>query len=378
MPKWNSKENAMTINRRKVLKLASASTLLAMPFVQRAKAEDAILNVFNWADYIGETTIEDFQKASGLAVTYDTYSSTDEMQAKMLAGSSGYDVVVMNGLALQRFVKSGIYAKIEKSQLPSIGNLDPAILEIADGMNPDGQYGVPYMWGSVGMTYNLDMVKERLPNADLESLDTLLKPENAEKLADCGISILDEPTDVIPLVLNYLGRPHNSYTPEDMQAAIDAFKAVRKNIRTFDSTNYLNAIPNKELCAINNWSGDYSTAKTRAKEAGVDINLGYFVPKTGSPAWVDFLCIPVDSTRQANAHKFIEFLLQPEVIAKCSDFTNYANANLPSKKFINPDVLANPAVYPNAEVMKRLYTLKPLSEEDERALNAAFTTIKSG
>lgn len=189
----------MTINRRKVLKLASASTLLAMPFVQRAKAEDAILNVFNWADYIGETTIEDFQKSSGLTVTYDTYSSTDEMQAKMLAGSSGYDAVVMNGLSLQRFVKSGIYAKLDKSMLPSIGNLDPAILEIADGMNPDGQYGIPYMWGSVGMTYNLDMVKERLPNADLESLDTLLKPENAEKLADCGISILDEPTDVIPM-----------------------------------------------------------------------------------------------------------------------------------------------------------------------------------
>ena len=367
----------MTINRRKILKLAGASSLLAMPFVQRAKAEDAILNVFNWADYIGETTIEDFQKASGLKVTYDTYSSTDEMQAKMLAGSTGYDAVVMNGLALQRFVKSGIYAKLDKSLLPSIGNLDPAILKIAEGMNPGGEYGVPYMWGSVGMTYNLDMVKERLPNADLESLDVLFKPDNAKKLADCGISILDEPTDVIPLVLNYLGRPHDSYTPEDMQAAIDAFKPIRKDIRTFDSTNYLNAIPNKELCAINNWSGDYSTSKTRAKEAGVDINLGYFVPKTGSPAWVDFLCIPVDSTRKANAHKFIEYLLQPEVIAKCSDFTNYANANLPAKKFVKPDVLSNPAIYPTDEVMKRLYTLKPLSEEDERALGAAFMTIKS-
>ena len=368
----------MKINRRNALKLASSSVLIAMPFVHRAKADDAILNVYNWADYIGETTIEDFQKASGLAVTYDTYSSTDEMQAKMLAGSTGYDVVVMNGLTLQRFVKANIYAKIDKSLLPSIGNLDPEVMKIAEGMNPGGEYGVPYMWGSVGVTYNLDMVKERLPNADLESLDTLLKPENAEKLADCGISILDEPTDVIPLVLNYLGRPHDSYTPEDMQAVIDTFKPVRKNVRTFDSTNYLNAIPNKELCAINNWSGDYATAKTRAKEAGVEINLGYFVPKTGAPAWIDFFCIPADSKRQANSHKFLEYLLQPEVIAKCSDFTNYANANLPSKKFISPEVLANPAVYPDEAVMKRLYTLKPFSEEDERALNAAFQTIKSG
>ncbi len=368
----------MNLNRRHALKLAGSSALLAMPFVQRARAEDAVLNIYNWADYIGETTIDDFQKLTNIKVTYDTYSSTDEMQAKLLAGSSGYDVVTMAGLSLQRFVKANIYTKLDKSKLKSIGNLDPKVLKIAEGFDPGGNYGIPYMWGSVGFTYNLDMVKQRLPNADLDSMDVLMKPENASKLADCGISILDEPTDVMPLIMDYLGKPHDDYKPEDIKAAVDAFKKIRKYVRAFDSTNYLNLIPNKELCVINNWSGDYSTAKARAKDAGVDINLGYFVPKTGAPAWIDFMCIPQDSANKGNAHKFLEYILQPEVIAKCTNLTNYANANLPAAKFVSPDVLSNPAVYPDEKTMSRLYTLKPLTEDQDRALTQAMTEIKSG
>lgn len=368
----------MTINRRKALKLAASSTLLAMPFVHRAKAEDAILNVYNWADYIGETTIEDFQKATGIAVTYDTYVSTDEMQAKMLAGSTGYDVVVMAGLSLPRFVAAGIYEKLDKSKLPNFKNMDPAILQIAQGFDPGNEYGLIYMWGTVGITYNLDMVKERLPDADLESLDTILKPENAAKLADCGISILDESTDVIPLIAAYLGRPRDSYTPEDMEAVKAAFAKIRPHVRAFDSANYLNLIPNKELCVINSWSGDYSTAKARAAEAGVELNLGYFVPKTGAPAWVDMLCIPADSQRKDNAYKFLNYLMEPEVIAKCTNFTNYANGNLASKPFVAPAVLANPAVYPDAAIMSRIYTLKPLKEENDRTLTETWTAMKAG
>jgi putrescine transport system substrate-binding protein len=364
------------LSRRTALALTGAT--IAMPFVSRAYAEDAVLNVYNWADYIGETTIADFQTATGIKVTYDTYSSTDEMQAKMLAGSTGYDVAVMSGLVLPRFVASGIYDKLDKSKLPSLGNLDPEVMRISAGFDPGAEYGIPYMWGSVGITYNVDMIKARLPGADLESLDTIFKPENAAKLADCGISILDEPTDVTMLALKYLGKDGNTTNIADYQAVVDLFKPIRKYIRTFDSTNYLNAIPNKELCVINNWSGDYSTAKARAKDAGVDINLAYYVPKTGAPAWVDFLCIPKDAKHKDNAHKFLEYLLQPEVIAKCTNLTNYANANLASKKFVNPDILANSAVYPSAEILKRLWTPKPLSDEQDREMTRIFTTIKSG
>ena len=368
----------MKLNRRKALTLAGSSALVAMPFVHRARAQDKILNVYNWADYIGETTIEDFQKATGIAVTYDTYSSTDEMQAKMLAGSTGYDVVDMAGISLPRFVTAGIYQKIDKSKLPNWKNLDPAILKILEGFDPGNQYAMPYMWGSVGFTYNVDMVKERLPAADLESLDTVLKPENAQKLADCGISWLDEPTDTIMILLDYLGKPRDTYAAADLDAVVEAFKAIRPTVRTFDSTNYLNALPNQELCAVNNWSGDYSTAKARAEEAGVKINLAYAVPKTGAPAWFDLFCIPADAKNVENAHTFINYMMEAEVIAKCTNFTNYANANLASKAFVDPAVLANPAVYPTDEVMKRLWTPKPLTEEQDRALTETFNKMKSG
>ena len=365
------------LTRRATL-TAMGATALAMPYVRRARAEDAILNVYNWADYIGETTIEDFQSATGIAVTYDTYSSAEEMQAKMLAGATGYDVVDMAGLEMPRFIKSGIYEKLDRTKLPSWGNLDPEVLRILAGWDPDNLYAIPYMWGSVGITYNIDMIKERLPDADLHSLDLIFKPENAAKLADCGISILDSPTDVILMMLPYLGKNGDTTDVADYRAVVDAFKPIRQYIRTFDNTNYLNAIPNKELCVVNNWSGDYSTAKARAAEAGIDINLAYYVPKTGSPAWVDCLCIPADAAHKENAYKFLEYMLQPEVIAKCTNFTNYANGNLASKKFVDPAVLADPAVYPDDETIKRLWAPKPFNDEQDRELTRAWSEIKTG
>lgn len=364
------------MNRRTALTLMGAS-MLSAPFVRRARAEDAVLNVYNWTDYIGETTIDDFQAATGIAVTYDTYSSAEEMQAKMLAGKTGYDVVDMSGIALPQFIKAGIYTKLDRSKLTGWSNLDPDVLKIIASWDPGNQYAIPYMWGSVGFTYELDMVKQRLPDVDLETLDAWIKPENAAKLADCGISLLDSPTDFLPIVLKYIGIDPDTATEADFQKAAEVVKPIRKYVRTFDNTNYLNAIPNRELCVINSWSGDYSTAKNRAAEAGVEINLAYFVPKSGAPAWADCMCIPADAKNVENAYKFLDYLLQPEVIAKCSNFTNYANGNLASKKFIDPAILSNPAVYPDAEVMKRLWTPKAQTPEQERAMTRIWTAIKS-
>ncbi len=365
------------ISRRTAL-AGLGGTALAMPFVRRAKAEDAVVNVYNWADYIGETTLEDFQSKTGISVTYDTYSAAEEVNAKMLAGKTGYDVVDMAGLSMDRFIKAGILQKLDKSKLPSWGNLDPEILRILTATDPDNEYTLPYMWGTVGFTYNTDMVRERLPDADLSNLDTIFKPENAAKLADCGISILDTNDDVVMTVLKYLGLDGDTTNVGDYQKVVEAFKPIRQYIRTFDNTNYLNALPNQELCVAMNWSGDYATAKARAADAGVTLNLEYHVPKTGSPAWVDTMIIPADAPHVENAHKFLEFLLDPEVIAKCTNYTNYANANIPSKKFIDPAVLSDPAVYPDAEVMKRLWAPKPLTEDQDREMTRAFQTIKSG
>ena len=364
------------LTRRTALSLMGGA--LAMPYISRAHAEGSV-NVYNWADYIGETTIEDFQKETGISVVYDNYSSAEEMQAKMLAGSTGYDVVDMSGIELPRFIKANIYDKLDKTKLPGWANLDPEILRILAGWDANNEYAIPYMWGSVGFTFNVDMVKERIPDADMTSMDLIFKPENAAKLADCGISILDSPTDTMLMVLKYLGKDGDTTNLDDYKAVVEAFKPIRDYIRTFDNTNYLNAIPNKELCVINNWSGDYSTAKTRAEEAGVtDLNLAYFVPKTGSPAWCDCLCIPSDAKNKENAYKFLDYMMRPEVAAGCSNFTNYANGNLASKKFVDKAVLENPAVYPTAEVMKLLWAPKAFSDEQTEAYTRAWTEIKSG
>ncbi len=364
------------LTRRSALTLIGGT--LAMPYVSRARAEGTV-NIYFWADFIGETTIEDFEKATGISATFDTYSSAEEMQAKMLAGSTGYDVVDMAGIEMPRFIQAKIYDKLDKTKLPGWSNLDPEVLRILSGWDPGNEYAIPYMWGSVGFTFNVDMVKERIPDADMTSMDLIFKPENAAKLADCGISILDSPTDIMLMVLKYIGKDGDTTNVEDYKAVVEAFKPIREHIRTFDNTNYLNAIPNKELCVINTWSGDYSTAKARAEEAGVkDLNLAYFVPKTGAPAWCDCLCIPSDAQNKENAYKFLEFMLQPEVVAKCTNFTNYANGNLASKKFIDPAILANPAVYPDEAIMKLLWAPKAFNDEQMQGYTRAWTEIKAG
>ena len=368
----------MKLTRRSSLSLM-AGAALAMPYISRAQAqEEAVLNVFNWTDYIGETTIEDFQAATGIQVTYDLYDSTEAMEAKMLAGSSGFDVVIQAGSTLERFTEAKVYQPLDRSKLPNWVNLDPVSLKTVEGWDPGNVYGVPYMWGTVGLTFNVEMVKERIPDADLTTLDILFKPENAAKLADCGISILESPADIIPMTLAYLGLDPNTKDPKDFDAVVKAFAPIRQYIKVFDSNNFLNALPNKELCMVTNWAGDYATAAARARDAGIDINLAYQVPKTGSPAWFDIWCVLADSKHVDNAHKFINYMLEPEVIAKCTNYTHYANANRAATKFVDPAILADPAVYPDEETRKRLWTQKSVSATVERDRIKAWTAIKTG
>ena len=366
----------MGLSRRQLM--AGASATLAMPWVRPSWASPGSVNVYNWSDYIGETTIQDFTSETGIEVVYDVYASAEEMQAKMLVGSSGYDVVLQSGLGLHRLVAAGVYQKIDRSKLTGWGYLDPAILKIVEGFDPGHAHGVPYTWGSVGIAYNLDMVKERLPNADLDSLDTLFLPENAEKLADCGISLVDSPTDIGFMVLRWLGLDVDTAGPAEYQKMAEAFARIRQYVTTFDNANYLTAIPNGELCAINSWSGDYGVAKARAKEAGIAINLTYRVPKTGAPAWFDLWSIPADARNVENAHKFIDYLLRPEVIAACTNFIGYANANKAATAFVDPAIAGDPAVYPDAETLSRLFTPRPQTPEQDAAITRIWNQIKTG
>ncbi|PRD33831.1 polyamine ABC transporter substrate-binding protein [Gemmobacter lutimaris] len=366
----------MRLNRRHAL--IGLGATLATPYVRPSWAAAGSVNVYNWSDYIGETTIADFEAETGIGVVYDLYASSEEMQAKMLAGSSGYDVVLQAGLTLPQAVQAGVYQKIDHSRLTNWGNLDPEILKIVEGFDPGNSHGVPYMWGSVGITYNLDMVKERLPDADLNSLDTLFKPENAAKLADCGISILDSPTDIGFAVLKWLGINPDTAGPAEMAKMAEAFAAIRPHIATFDNSNYLTAIPNGELCAVNNWSGDYGVAKARAAEAGIEMNLAYFVPRTGAPAWFDLWSMPTDAPNTDNAYKFIDYMLRAEVAAACTNYTGYANANKAATPLVDPAIASDPAVYPDAETLSRLYTPQPQTPEQEEAMTRVWTEIKTG
>lgn len=366
----------MRLTRRNALTAIGA--VLAAPHVRPSWAQGGTVNVYNWSDYIGETTIADFTAETGIEVVYDLYASAEEMQAKMLAGSTGYDVVLQSGLSMPQFIQAGIYQKLDRARLTGWANLDPDILKIIEGFDPGVQYSVPYMWGSVGFAFNLDMVKERLPDADLESLDTIFKPENAAKLADCGISILDSPTDIGFMVLRYLGIDVDTAGEAEYEKMVEAFKPIREYIATFDNSNYLTGIPNGELCAVNSWSGDYGVAKARAAEAGIEMNLAYYVPKTGAPAWFDLWAMPADAPNVDNAYAFLDFMLRPEVIAACTNYTGYANVNKAANAFVDPAILGDPAVYPDAETLSRLFTPKPQSEEQDRAITRAWTAVKAG
>lgn len=366
----------MPLNRRSTLLGLGAG--LAAPWVRPSFAQGGTVFVYNWADYIGETTLADFTAETGIDLVYDLYASSEEMQAKMLAGATGYDVVLQSGLTLPMMVQAGVYLALDRARLTGWGNLDPDILKIVEGFDPGHQHGVPYTWGSVGMTYNLDLVRAVLPDADLASLDTILKPENAAKLAECGISLLDSPTDWGFMVMRYLGIDTDTATEADYRRLVEAMAPIRDYITTFDNTNFLTTLPNGEVCAVNNWSGDYGVAKARAAEAGIELDLAYFVPKTGAPAWFDLWAIPADAGNVDNAYRFIDYLLRPEVIAKCTDFTGYANANKAATPLVDPSISGDPAIYPDAETLARLYTPRPQTPKQEEMLTRVWTEIKTG
>jgi putrescine transport system substrate-binding protein len=353
----------MRFNRRTTL--AAFGSALAMPYVRPSWAQAATVNFYNWSDYIGETTLQDFEAETGIGVVFDPYASAEEMQAKMLLGSTGYDVVVTAGISQPQMIGAGVYAPIDRNRLTGWGNLDTTVLSVLEGWDPGVRHSVPYMWGTVGFAFNLDMVRERLP-------------ENAARLADCGISILDSPTDIMLMVLKYLGLDGDTTDLSDYDKVAAAFAQIRPYIRTFDNSNYLNAIPNGEVCVVNSWSGDYSVAKARAAEAGIEMNLAYFVPRTGAPAWFDVLAIPSDAGNPDGAYAFIDYLLRPEVIAACTNFTGYANANAAATPLVDEALRTDPAIYPDAETTRRLWAPKPFTEEQDRAINRTWATIKAG
>jgi putrescine transport system substrate-binding protein len=365
------------MSRRHLIGTAGAS--LAAPLIVRpAWAQDRFVNVYNWADYIGETTLEDFTAATGITVNYDNYDSAEAAEAKLMAGSSGYDVVVTAGRNLPRFVQAGIMAPLDQAGLPNRVHLDPAIMEIMARLDPGNLHSIPYMWGTTGVTVNTRLVEEILPGADYTTLDLIFDPEISGKLAACGINMLDSPGTVMPMVLAYLGKDPMSQDPADLEAAIEAFAKVRGNLRSFDNNNYIANMANEELCVTMNWAGDYASSVNRAKEAGVDVPLRYDVPASGGTMWIDAWIIPSDAPHVAEAHEFINYMMDPEVIGKATNYTTYANANKDAAPFVDPAILDNPAVYPDEDVKKRIWLPEAVSAEYDTARTRAWQTIMTG
>lgn len=294
----------------KTLVAALGATLALLPALSPAD-EGGTLRLYNWSDYIGEHTLAEFQKATGIRVIYDTFDSYETVQGKLLPGRSGYDLVVLNAALVPPLLKAGVFQPLDKRRLPSWGNLDPQILAALEHYDPGVNYSAPYTWGSNGITYNVEMIRARMPDAPIGSLAMVFDPEVVSRFADCGVTLIDSPTDVLPLALAYLGRDPNSVAPEDLKAAQDLLLKVRPHIRKFDSMSYLNGLANGDQCIAMTWSGDYATAQARADEAGAKVKLDYFVPKEGSLIWFDDFYIPKDAPNPENAHRFIEYLLQP-------------------------------------------------------------------
>ncbi len=337
------------------------------------------LNVYNWSDYIGETTIDDFQKATGITVRYDVYDSNETLEAKLMAGNTGYDIVVPSGSFLGRQIQAGVYQEIDKSKLKNYGNLDPQILQALEPFDPGNKYGVPYFWGTVGIGFNIDKVQERLgENAPVDSLDLVFKPEYASKLQDCGIAMLDAPSDMFQTSLKYLGKDPHSKSEEDYAAVEQMFAGIRPYVKYFHSSQYINDLANGEVCAVIGWSGDVFIAQARADEAQNNVQIDYRIPKEGSLLWVDSLVIPKDAKNAENAHKFIDYLMDPQVAANGVNYVSYASPNIPALQFVDAEIKDNPAIYPTEEVKKNLFPDVQADPELERLRTRTWTKIKTG
>ena len=342
-----------------------------------AHAHDNVLNIYNWADYIGKNTIARFEQATGIKVIYDTFDADTMLEAKVMAGGSDYDVVTTSTGFFSRQIKAGVYEPLDKSKLPNWKNLDPRILAIESQADPGNRHAVPYMHSINGFAYNIDMIKARMPNAPIDSLDMLFKPEVIAKFADCGVSFLDSAEDVLQLALNYLHLDPNSSRPEDFKAAERLILTVRPYIRSFDSSEYMNGLANKEVCIAMSFSADYAVARVRAKAAGVVVNLAFTVPKEGANVSYDALLIPTGAPHPEAAHRFLNFMLEPEVIADITNELHYGNDNLAANALVDPKILNDPTIYPSAAVAARLYRTSEVSAATERIRTRAWTHIKT-
>ncbi|SHI23891.1 polyamine ABC transporter substrate-binding protein [Ferrimonas marina] len=341
-------------------------------------AEEPVLHVYNWSDYIAEDTIANFQKETGIKVVYDVFDSNEVLEAKLLTGNSGYDLVVPSSDFMGRQAKAGAFQKLDRAQLSNYANLDTGLMELLLDKDPGNQFAVPYLWGTTGLGYNVDAIKARLgDDYEVNSWDLVFKPELISKL-DCGVAFLNAPTEVIPAAMHYLGLDPNSTNPKDIKPAEELLMQVRPYITYFHSSQFINDLANGDICLAVGWSGDVLQASDRAAEAENGITVEYVIPQEGTLVWFDLMAIPRDAKHPENAHKFINYLMQPEVMAGISNYVWYANAIPASKAEIDEEVTSHPGIYPPAELEAKLWSAKITPPKMSRAFTSSWNRIKKG
>jgi putrescine transport system substrate-binding protein len=353
--------------------------------------EEPVVHVYNWSDYIfegeedangniipGTGVLDKFTEETGIRVVYDVFDSNELVEAKLLAGSSGYDVVVPSGFFLERQIAAGIFMPLDKSKLPNLANMDPAVMEATAAHDPGNQYAVDYMWGTTAIGYNVAAVTERLGDQPLDTWDIVFNPEIVSKLADCGVTLLDAPAEIMATALNYLGLDPNSESPEDLARAEELLMSIRPHVRYFNSSQYIDDLGNGEVCLSVGYSGDVFIAQAAAEEAGQGVEIAYVIPKEGALQWYDMFAIPADAPHPDNAHKFIDFMLRPDIAAANTNYVFYASGNKAALELIDEEVKSDPAIYPTPEVAAELFTLKAHTPDYDEVLTEAWQRIKAG
>ena len=340
---------------------------------------EGVLNVYNWNDYIDPQTIERFEAETGIKIRYDLYDSNEVLDAKLRAGRSGYDLVAPSASPfLAKQLPAGLYQRIDRSKLSNYGNLDPQIMKQLDRYDPGNQHAVPWMWGTTGIGYNAGLVRKIMPDAPVNSLRMLFDPAIVSRFASCGVVILDSPTDVIPAALAYLGLEPDSKRPEDLDKAVGVLTKIRPHVRKWHSSEYINDLANGDACLAFGYSGDIKQAAARAEEAGRGVTVEYAIPREGALVWVDAWAIPADAPNVANAHRFLDFVLRPDIAAQNTNFIGYANAVPSSRTMIDPAIRDDATIYPPDEIRKRFYTITPADRAYDRLRTRAWTRVTTG
>jgi len=346
--------------------------------VMPAQAQQRTINFYNWSNYIAPGVLDDFTRETGIKVVYDTFDANETLETRLLAGKSGYDVVVPTAYFLQRQIAAGIFQKLDKAKLPNLANAWPEVTRRLAVYDPGNQFAANYMWGTTGIGYNIGKVKERMADAPVDSWDLVFNPEIIAKFKDCGVMMLDAPDDILPAALNYLGLDPNSSKPEDLEKAGALMEKVRPFVQKFHSSEYINALANGDICIAVGYSGDILQARTRAQEAKNGQEIGYSLPKQGAQMWFDEMAIPADAKHPEEALIFLNYMMRPEVIAKASNYVSYANGNLASQKLIDETITSDKSIYPDPDMMKRLFVKTAYDPKTQRVVTRTWTKVVTG